>query len=171
MLLSELFHVQASRWPQIAEAHVETVHRTVMKFTHEALRHVVKEDLVRAELSKLVNVALHDHARDAKKELRQLCEDEAQQPITYNHYYTDNIQRCRQDALKSSIEKAMKETTQYEWNGKLHVSNNTVDGQKLLASLQQRINVDMEAQACEEALSSLNAYYKVSQALRNLTRY
>jgi hypothetical protein len=53
----------------------------------------------------------------------------------------------------------------HKWNGKLHISNNAVDGQKLLAALQRRINVDMNLQACEEALAGLNAYYKVTHCI------
>lgn len=62
----------------------------------------------------------------------------------------------------------MREATDHEWNGKLHISNSAVDGQKLLAALQRRINVDMDLQACEEALAGLNAYYKVSYFLEHI---
>ncbi len=55
----------------------------------------------------------------------------------------------------------MVEVTTQDWNGKLHVSNNVVDAEKLVASLQKRIIVDMDAQACAEALAGLLAYYKV----------
>jgi len=55
----------------------------------------------------------------------------------------------------------MNETSAQDWNGKLHISNNSVDAEKLLASLQKRIVVDMDAQACTEALAGLSAYYKV----------
>jgi hypothetical protein len=53
------------------------------------------------------------------------------------------------------------EASAYDWNGKLHISNSTVDAEKLLASLQKRIFVDQDAQACTEALAGLSAYYKV----------
>jgi hypothetical protein len=44
---------------------------------------------------------------------------------------------------------------------KLHVSKNTVDAEKLLASLQRRLVVDMDGQACAGALAVLTAYHKV----------
>jgi hypothetical protein len=59
------------------------------------------------------------------------------------------------------IGKAMNDNAAQGWSGKLHVSNNNFDAAKLLSSLQSRIVVDMDAQACAEALSGLNAYYKV----------
>jgi hypothetical protein len=133
----------------------------VDEFIQAALEHVVREEGVRWEISQLILESLDRNARAGRSELDRLLEDEKQQPITYNHYYTDNIQKSRQDFLRNSIEKAMREATDHEWNGKLHISNNSVDGRKLLAALQRRINVDMDLQACEEALAGLNAYYKV----------
>ncbi|KAH0182833.1 hypothetical protein KCV03_g10155, partial [Aureobasidium melanogenum] len=162
VLLSELFHVQSSRWSKLAEAHIKNIHQVVDEFIQAALEHVVREEGVRWEISQLILESLDRNARAGRSELDRLLEDEKQQPITYNHYYTDNIQKSRQDFLRNSIEKAMREATDHEWNGKLHISNNSVDGQKLLAALQRRINVDMDLQACEEALAGLNAYYKVA---------
>ena len=59
----------------------------------------------------------------------------------------------------------MNEASAQDWNGKLHVSNNSVDAEKLLASLQRRITVDMDAQACTEALAGLSAYFKMTVSL------
>ena len=56
----------------------------------------------------------------------------------------------------------MTEASADDWNGKLHISNNAVDADKLLASLQKRIIVDMDVQACTEALAGLSAYYRAS---------
>jgi Zn-finger nucleic acid-binding protein len=132
-----------------------------------ALDHLVQEEGVRWEVLQLILEPLDRGARAGRSELDKLLEDERQQPITYNHYYTDNIQKSRQDFLRNSKKKAMREATDHEWNGKLHISNNSVDGQKLLAALQRRINVDMDLQACEEALVGLNAYYKVGHCTRS----
>lgn len=167
VLLSELFHVQSSRWSELAKTHIKNIQQVVDEFMGAVLEHVVQEKGVRREISHLILESLDRNVRAGRSELERLLEDERQQPITYNHYYTDNIQKSRQDFLKNSIEKTMKEATDHEWNGKLHISNNAVDGQKLLAALQRRINVDMDLQACEEALAGLNAYYKVSHRTRS----
>ncbi len=55
----------------------------------------------------------------------------------------------------------MHEASTEDWNGKLHISNNSVDAEKLVASLQNRVIMDRDAQACTEALAGLSAYYKV----------
>lgn len=61
----------------------------------------------------------------------------------------------------------MEEATDHEWNGKPHISNNAVDRQKLLAALQRRVNVDMDLQACKEALTGFDTYYKMSHRTRS----
>jgi predicted urease superfamily metal-dependent hydrolase len=126
-----------------------------------ALSHITQDELVLMEILEITTFSLQENMQAAKDELDKLCHDEKLQPITYNHYYTDNIQNARQDATKKMIRKAMNETTTQDWNGKLHISNTTWDAAKLLASLQSRVTVNMDGQACAEALSGLHAYYKV----------
>ena len=132
-----------------------------MRFVSSALEHVVKDERVRVEISESAFATLQTNLGAAAEELDRLCRDERLQPITYNHYYTDNVQNARQGDLKKMIGKLMNDSAAQDWNGKLHVSNNNFDAAKLLLALQSRIIVDMDAQACAEALSGLNAYYKV----------
>ncbi|MCJ1391566.1 hypothetical protein MMC18_004430 [Xylographa bjoerkii] len=162
VLLSELFHIQSGRWRDIAENHLTTIYDEIAEFVVSALSHITKDEGVQTELSDIILVSLQKNRQAAEAELRKLCEDEEQQPITYNHYYTDNVQKARQDSTRKLIRKAMNDATAQDWNGKLHVSNNTVDAEKLLASLQSRIVVNMDGQACAEALAGLQAYYKVA---------
>ena len=161
VLLSELFHIQSCRWRQIAEVHLVVICDEITAFVKAALKHITKDDQVLVELLEVTASSLLANQLAALAELEKLCMDEKQQPITYNHYYTDTVQHGRQESTRKSIRKAMDETTRHDWNRKLHVSNNTVDAEKLLASLQKRIIVDMDEQACAEALSGLGAYYKV----------
>lgn len=157
-----MFHLQSCRWRGIAEDHLGALHDEITAFVNAVLEHIAKDEQVFDELVEMTSLSLQESKQCAEKELGNLWQDEQQQPITYNHYYTDNVQNARQDSTRKLIKKTMNETTAYDWNGKLHVSNNTIDAEKLLASLQRRIIVDMDGQACAEALAGLTAYYKVS---------
>ncbi len=137
------------------------MHREIVQFVQSALLYVIKDERVRIEVLEATSTILQTRMHTAQEELDRLCRDEQLQPITYNHYYTDNIQNARQEALRRMVRKAMNESASQDWNGKLHVSNNNFDAAKLLSSLQNRIIVDMDAQASAEALSGLYAYYKV----------
>lgn len=133
----------------------------VDKFVRAALDHVIVDDQVRSGVKRRVRQALDASLEKARDELRSILSDEDAQPITYNHYYTDNIQNARADAARRSLQVFMDHAIANERNGKLHVSNTQVDLQKLCSSLKNRVVVDMTEQACEESLAALNAYYKV----------
>ena len=76
---------------------------------------------------------------EKSKELadEELCKivDEKRQLITYNHYYTDNIQSARQDSWKRTFEKAMRSVVEEDWKGKFHISNTPIEFEKLIVSL------------------------------------
>ncbi|KAK0932876.1 hypothetical protein LTR29_015546 [Friedmanniomyces endolithicus] len=97
----------------------------------------------------------------ALAELEVLIEDERHQPITYNHYYTDNVQKARQSDSQDLIKTIMRNAAEDDYGGALHVSNNSIDMQRLIKARQMRVIVDMDEQACAEARAGLNAYYKV----------
>ncbi len=156
-----MHHEQSSRWVTIANDHLASVFSITTDFVDRALECIVAEERVKDEVRQITQSKLEVSKRSAAEELKRLVEDEKRQPITYNHYYTDNIQNARQDSLKNSIQKAMHGVVEHDWNGKLHVSNTPMDSGRLLAALQNRVIVDMDDQACSEAKAGLNAYYKV----------
>ncbi|KAI1919976.1 hypothetical protein LOZ65_004255 [Ophidiomyces ophidiicola] len=137
------------------------VHKETSSCVQLALKHVIKDDQVRHEMHKIINHRLQKTLEDALAELQKLGDDEKLQPITYNHYYTDNIQQSRQDATRVVIQRALRGASA-DVHGVHHMSNTTSDRQRLLASLQRHVIVDMDQQTCEEAKAGLNSYYKVA---------
>ena len=63
-------------------------------FVQMALLRLIREENVRREISVLTSLGLDEGAHLAREELRKITADEKLQPITYNHYYTDNIQQA-----------------------------------------------------------------------------
>lgn len=84
----------------------------------------------------------------------KFCEDERVQPITYNHYFTDNIQKDRLQDLREQIGNAIDAN-----NGTQLYEELKYDLERVMES--HLTEVDMRKQACKEAKSALNAYYKV----------
>lgn len=162
MLLSAPFFVQSSRWHQIAEDHLDTLYEEIVGFVKSALGHIVQDEQVLYDLLEITTASLQRSKQNAEKELKKLCQDEKQQPIKYNHYYIDNVQKSRQDSTRQIIREAMDEAREEDWNGRFHISNTQVDVEKLLTSLQSRITIDIDSQACLEALAGLDAYCKVN---------
>lgn len=160
-LLTELFHAQSERWGSISRQHLDAVVSLVSRFIHAGLAFIVKDPDVRKNITESIKNMLHLQAQKAYKELEQLLRDEARHPITYNHYYTDNIQKARLDRSKQDLKGSMDSAIHEDWNDKFHVSNSQVEIKKLLNSLQNRVIVDMTERACSDARTDLAAYYKV----------
>lgn len=155
------------RWGKLARDHVDAVANLVSSFLQAASKFVIKDNKVRQNVQNRVDKSVQENIKRAINELDLLLEDETRQPITYNHYYTDNVQKARNDQSKRHIHNAMHDAIQADWNGKFHVSNSSEEIQKVVASLQERVLVDMTKQACSEAQNDLTAYYKVSHHFAN----
>ncbi|KAI3399279.1 hypothetical protein diail_7233 [Diaporthe ilicicola] len=161
-LLAELFCEQSERWQGIAAAHVRDVLEIVAQWIHRATETVIQEERLRGEVSTILQDWLEQIQGLAMGELAKLLEDERRGPLTYNHYYTDNVQKSRLDAQRAAIRHAIDLVTTHDWNGKLHISNIHNDIEKFVSAINSRITVDMDEQACNEAVTELNAYYKVA---------
>ncbi|KAI1411202.1 putative dynamin GTPase [Hypoxylon sp. FL1857] len=101
--LTELFREQSSRWQSIATEFVEKLSRMVTEWVLNALHDTINEHQVRAHINVLCNKSLVESKRLAMEELSKLIDDEKKQPITYNHYYTDNIQTSRNEDSRDRI--------------------------------------------------------------------
>jgi hypothetical protein len=84
--------------------------------------------------------------------LARMIDDEQRSPLTYNHYYTDNVQKKRLQNQRVAVREAIDVVTQHDWNGKLHISNHSDDINRFISAIESRITVDMDEQACKEAL-------------------
>jgi hypothetical protein len=154
-LLTELYHQECKRWRSIATTHLEQVYDIVLEFNKKLLHHLNIEEIVEAEIQERIAVNLKEAMDLARAELRELWQDELKQPITYNHYYTDNIRKARASDTKKLMERAL--PNRKEGLGDISVAT-------LMAAISEQDNAtDMDDQACTEAIASLNAYYKVAR--------
>ncbi|EFR02473.1 dynamin [Nannizzia gypsea CBS 118893] len=172
-LLMELFHTQSSRWESIARGHTNKVHKLICSFVEHSLSYSVKEEKVRSELWRSMKAILQKNLAAALTELNSICEDEKMPPITYNHYYTDNIEKARHDEMKSAIYSALSEVdmghegvrSSYYDRGDESCDEDDRKAayhNRLGLMLERKVIVDMDKRACEEAKTALNAYYKVA---------
>ncbi|RDH26898.1 Dynamin family protein [Aspergillus welwitschiae] len=164
-LLAELYHAQSDRWGSIARRHLDKTVSIVSQFIQCALKHVIKDMKVRESVSKVIDATLEMDIRHAHEELETLLDDEKRQPITYNHYYTDNIQKSRQKHSRKQLQESIDSAIEGEWNGRFHFQNSSDEVRRLVTALQDRVVVNMTEQACIEARNDLAAYYKVAMKL------
>ncbi|KAF3226146.1 hypothetical protein TWF192_007015 [Orbilia oligospora] len=161
VLLAELFHQQSTPWLGIAQAHLLKVYQCIYNFSKKCLGDVLKDDQILRKMYPEVHDSLAKTLEEAKDELNRLWGDELRFPMTYNHYYSDNIQKARRDGLNDLITRTVKGITEAELGSR--VKDRYIYEGSLQNSLRSaKIVVDMEAQACTEATESLRSYYKVA---------
>ena len=118
-----LSHEQSSRLPKIADAHVKAVHfhvkaapSHVTAFLSRALMHVARGEHLRLQLQKLINSPLRKILDDALEELGKTYDDEAMEPITYNHYFTYGVLKARQNSVNADLkERSIRQWTRESW--------------------------------------------------------
>lgn len=156
-LLTELFHGQSKPWQRIATEHVANVHNSTVRFVNHVLAYLKIEAHVLVGIKEGIEVALQESKTKAEEELSKLWADEQEHPITYNHYYTDNVQKSRLDGTQKMLKRAL-ETANV-------ISDDTPRSKSidmLIAAVRSNVVVDTDKQACSEALDELEAYYKVA---------
>lgn len=161
VLLTELYHYQSQMWSQIAQSHIGAVHEDIYTFLDKAMKHLNIEDYVLVEIQDRMEAKLEDNKAMADQELVKLIGEDKQQPITYNHIYTDNVQQSRLEEIKDLMQKTVAKVP-VGTSGDMsmeRVINMTPD--TLINSLHGHLIVDMDEQACSEALVDLDAYYEV----------
>jgi hypothetical protein len=164
VLLTDLFHHECRRWHKIASAHIEQMYSLLIEFNRILLDHLRMESRVQNEIHDRIQTNLQGALDSAHAELRQLWEDESLHPITYNHYYTDNVQKASLAEAKRRMKTAML------LSGAAKNPSDDENGERLTpnavaawsATIEEHLVVDMNEQACKEALASLDAYYKVA---------
>lgn len=131
----------------------------VTQYLNSVFKSVLKDVTVRDKLWKDLKIVFDNNVESSHEELGKLLQDEQGHPITYNHYYVDNIQKLRSEHSKELLDSAVRNATNYSRNARGEIIFSSVD--KLVSLFQNNIEVNMVDRACSEALVDLNAYYKV----------
>lgn len=135
--------------------------RCISQWIHHACQRLINEDKLRLEIKAILNAWLVESGDHARNELNKLIDDECSTPLTYNHYYTDNVQNDRRDDQRAALKEAITHVAEYDYEGRFHISNIPEDHDKFISAIESQIIVDMDKQACNEAYIELRAYYKV----------
>ncbi|KAM0517737.1 hypothetical protein ACHAPE_004711 [Trichoderma viride] len=159
--LAELFREQSILWPGIATSHIHNVLRAVTQWIKLAVERLIVKDSMRDQIHMILIEWLENTETSALGELERLIEDEQRAPLTYNHYYTDNVQKDRADIAKKAMGKEVR--TELNNQGTKYTDGTIgIELEKIVVAVQAHITVDMDEQACNNAITELRSYYKVT---------
>lgn len=162
LIVKDLFQEQCGPWEEITRVHISASWKAVREFLHRAISYMADEVTSKALFEKVILPAL-ENVRDTLEKGSEefLRPHQRGHPITYNHYFTETLQKTRADRQKESLRKALQS---YFGVDTLSTSENygeSINLQGLLNSLVQTTIPDMTRFASEEALDCMLAYYKV----------
>ncbi|KAK5202298.1 hypothetical protein LTR96_011675 [Exophiala xenobiotica] len=164
LLIADLFFEQAQQWESltldcVSQLWKKTIHLIVLilqdvadpRTAEEILRRIVQPalDVIKSELDRVVSRVLAPH--------------QTGHPITYNHYFTENLQKLRQKRLRELLSEKLDQffgTSSDE--GITWCEERSFDVRTLLDALTEKGLPDMDRFACSEAIDGMMAYYKVA---------
>ncbi|KAF3906347.1 Dynamin-1 [Dactylellina cionopaga] len=164
-VIGMLFREQSEPWKLIASLHLDSVATTCSVFVDMLLDYCTSKDLKQRLWASKVEKSLKSAVKAAKAELQKILEDKDRHPITYNHYYTTNVQKLRQQKIGQRIKTMVGESTvtvnTYTAAGEV-IPEQYISPVQLEASLLKNKDLpDTDRFAAEEAFDSERTYYKV----------
>lgn len=163
LIIGDLFYEQSKNWAELAHQYIDII----LDATRTTLNAILENTSDAATGDGLRRFLLNPGMNRLQSELEAMVESilephQRGHPITYNHYFTDHIQKAkarhRKDALAKQLASFFGESVD---QGDGRDITRTFNFQNMLNSLNQATEADMDGYACSEATDCMLAYYKV----------
>ncbi len=178
LIVSDIFYEQSKPWNRIALSHLQSTWNAVKTFLELTSAHltddVTMDNLLKEVVDPIMSQKIH-YVHDKLQEL--LAQNQQGHPITYNHYFTETIQKVRQERnekeamgclqtiLGNKIDRPLQQTDKLNDLGTV----GAVTVSNLLSALSLSNEANMDRYACSEILICMEAYYKVSVAIAHMS--
>lgn len=164
LLIGELFWDQSTKWEALAQKHVDEIWEACQTFVRRTLRELTNGEVFDSLFTFYIDNMMEARLRDAKLELQRLLNDRRRHAMTYNHYYTDEVQKAREERRQDSSKKILENLGLHNQTLPETLYLNT---QGLLSAIaspsaqsSQSMEPDMDMFACQEVLDCMSSYYK-----------
>jgi energy-coupling factor transporter ATP-binding protein EcfA2 len=162
MIVADLFREQSTPWETLSRKHIEDVWTAVKDFLNVTLAFVADQSTSKALFSHLFESALVGLLKKMHKRAEELLRSHQKgHPITYNHYFTENLYKIRQERMTKNITEAVAHFFDVQSTGGDYIRKHNLDLTPLITALTPSSEPDMDRAACVEALDSMLAYYEV----------
>lgn len=163
LIVGDLFFEQSRPWEQLARQHLRDTWQATKSFLELLVSHLADEKTSEALLGHVIDTVMDQKLNMMNEKLSELLTPyQKGHPITYNHYFTENIQKTKEKRREAEIERRLrrylgqKEDAAGEY---ANLKNAKMPG--LLSALSSSTEADMDRYACSEILDCMEAFYKV----------
>lgn len=166
MIVEDLFREQCRPWEQILSSHVDMVAAAARKLLTLVCEHIADGTTSQHIAREIFEPALESITKTLQTKADELLEPHKNgHPITYNHYFTETLQKVRDERRMDEVRSALAQWLDKDEN-ELDTRNcllkGNFDTRGLMTALASRSEPDMDRFAASEALDCMEAYYKVS---------
>lgn len=169
MVIKDLFSEQSKPWKSIVNDHIKSVWDAVKDFLGLVVSEIADEGTSKALFQKVLDPALDQIWSElTKKNAELLAWHQSGHPITYNHYFTETLQRIRNESKREKYRNVLERHLGNPSSGDTVRVNQNVDIAALTNALIRISEPDMDRYAATEAHECTEAYYKVLLQLCSL---
>ncbi|WEW59424.1 hypothetical protein PRK78_004896 [Emydomyces testavorans] len=164
LIIGDLFYQQASPWEHIVQNYTGKVLEATKQFLKLALAYCSDDTTQQALLMEIIGPAMETYAEQLTTKIHEILQPHKKgHPITYNHYFTENIQKIRQEKNRRDMANNLRSFFNLE------TTNGCIDPlfepDKLVDALTQETEYDMDRYAASEAICYMEAYYRVAMKM------
>jgi hypothetical protein len=153
----------------LATEHIDNIAKICSDFVYDAVNESCTADVRDNVSAQQLEEALRSRESQGFESLEKIMRSFQDHPINHNHYYTDTVQKIRQEREQKRLDRAFQAATikEQKWNEDSnrfeHVDK--IDPGACIQALAHDMEADMVLFSCEEALDCTRANYKVSSSI------
>jgi len=162
LMIGDLFYEQSKNWGQLADRYANIILDATRAALDAVLQYTADEVTGEGLMRYILNPAMDALKNDLEAMVATILEPHQRgHLITYNHYFTDNVQKAKAQHQKDTLSRQLKASFAGKPKGDVWHNDGDFDLQSVIDSLNQSTEVDMDRYACSEAIGCMEAYYKV----------
>ncbi|KIW99024.1 uncharacterized protein Z519_00687 [Cladophialophora bantiana CBS 173.52] len=164
LIIGDLFYLQSRPWESIVADCIDNLLGDVRKAIIPMLQDILDEKSFRGLLEHVINSGIEKIEETLRVKTTELLKpQQSRHAITYNHYFTESVQKAREERLCKYLRANLKEFFGSEYPLCESVKQKqTFRMDELIAALGTQTEANMERFAASEAIDCMLAYYKAS---------
>lgn len=170
LIIGDLFYEQSKPWKEMTDRYSRDILMTIKHLLRSTIDTTTDSTTAEGLLQTLLYPALEKRTSLHQAKVLEVLEPHQRgHAITYNHYFTDTVQKARNEHEKQDQARRIRAHFGRSPNDGPFYTQQLIDVSKLVGSLGISTREDMDRYACSEATYCMQAYYKVCIPRSSLT--
>ncbi|KAI9728686.1 MAG: hypothetical protein M1828_002792 [Chrysothrix sp. TS-e1954] len=162
LIIGDLFFQQAKPWKGLVDRYSDDILKAVQNCLELVMSHATDSATSNALRREVIDPAMASYADKLRTKTAEILRPhESGHAVTYNHYFSDTVQKARRAHLSKARVSQINQFFGRQPADSSLINQDFYAG-NLSASINQPNEVDLEDFGCSEAIDCMMAYYKVA---------